>query len=113
MEEATSHIYDMEEASTTNKSLDYETRNKRLALLLSNVSTIRVGVVSSHIEQMKPLEKMDLHWLKEDTENEDDFYTHACTHCDTLLRTALKLSTSNKSASGLSFHHVNSMRHLD
>ena len=55
MEEAASHVYDMEEASTANKSLDYETRNKLLALSLSNVSTIRVGVVSNHIEQMKPL----------------------------------------------------------
>ena len=55
MEEAVSPDYDMEEASTANKSLDYETRNKLLALSLSNVSTIRVGVVSNHIEQMKPL----------------------------------------------------------
>ena len=112
MEELTSNVCETEEVSSSNESLDEETRAKLAIFPLPKVSNTRKYIVSNCVEQVTLLKNAGLRRLKKDPEAKENCCNHARIHCDALLRALLEVSASKKSESGGRHHTVDTQRHL-
>ena len=86
MNDGVSNTHGIEEAPTGAESSNADTHYKLLKLTFPKVAMTRKGVASTCTEQMMILDQMDPKHLKDYPETKEDCHTHVRKHCNTLMQ---------------------------